>query len=126
MGNWKGIAYFHLNLRIDQQDNDTWDFRIFRFDAAWGFGWSCVFMHALGQVIGEMATAPTAPLLTPTRLKFKSTELPAVADEPMAQANGENGYAHDAASDVAEPPAKMARTGELNTPVAADTAAEAD
>merc|ERR1719401_445913 len=33
-------AYSHVNFRIDQQSADNWDFRIFHWDASWGWEWS--------------------------------------------------------------------------------------
>lgn len=68
---YKGIAYFHLNLRIDQLAADEWDFRIFHYDAAFGPNWVNCFVHGLTRCIGEMASNPTAPLRTPCVLPFK-------------------------------------------------------
>lgn len=63
---WNTDAYCHLNLRLDQLSADEWDFRIFHWDAAWGWEWSTYFAMALGSVIGDMVTAPTKPLLQAT------------------------------------------------------------
>eukprot|EP00928_Gymnodinium_smaydae_P033497 TRINITY_DN23983_c0_g1_i3.p1 TRINITY_DN23983_c0_g1~~TRINITY_DN23983_c0_g1_i3.p1 ORF type:complete len:205 (+),score=48.51 TRINITY_DN23983_c0_g1_i3:151-765(+) len=60
---WKTDAYNHLNLRIDQVDEDAWDFRIFYWDASWQWFWSDYFAQALGCVIRDMATCPTAALV---------------------------------------------------------------
>jgi hypothetical protein len=62
---WRGPAYAHLNCRIDQLAQDDWDFRIFHWDAAWGWKWSSQFCHALGGSIWDMMTAPTEPLWLP-------------------------------------------------------------
>jgi len=66
---WRGIAYCHLNVRIDQLATNNWDFRIFHWDAAWGWDWSTQFSHALGGVIHDMAAAPTAPLPIPPHIR---------------------------------------------------------
>jgi len=126
---YKGIAYFHLNLRIDQLAADEWDFRIFHYDAAFGPNWVNCFVHGLTRCIGEMASNPTAPLRTPCVLPFK----PAVQAAPQktwqpwtptgtwsnwpAQqgTNGNNGSNGNGWSNgrtettAAEPPTKMAR-----------------
>merc|ERR1712107_16333 len=43
---WKSSAYNHLTLRIDQLDELNWDFRIWCWDAAWGWEWSTYFAQA--------------------------------------------------------------------------------
>jgi hypothetical protein len=62
---WKGPAYAHLNVRIDQLALNDWDFRIFHWDQAWGWEWSNHFAHAMGGCIWDMVTAPTEPLWLP-------------------------------------------------------------
>jgi len=59
---WHTDAYAQLNLRLDQLTGEDWDFRIFHWDHAWGWEWSTYFAMALGSVIGDMVSAPTAPL----------------------------------------------------------------
>lgn len=61
--NWKGSAYSHLNIRIDQLKLDDWDFRIFHYDAAWGWDWATNFAHSVGDVIRRMVEEPLASLL---------------------------------------------------------------
>jgi len=61
--NSRGQAYCHLNVRIDQMSPSNWDFRIFHWDAVWGWQWSECFAHALATAICDMAVAPMAPLL---------------------------------------------------------------
>jgi len=67
--NWRGMAYAHLNLRIDQLSASEWDFRVFHHDMAWGWDWMPCFAQELGAVIGDMAMAPTASLLRPPRYR---------------------------------------------------------
>lgn len=57
------IAYCNLSLRIDQISPTDWDFRIFNYDASWGFDWVQAFADALGTSISRMATSPTTPYL---------------------------------------------------------------
>mmetsp|Transcript_25613 Transcript_25613/g.60055 ORF Transcript_25613/g.60055 Transcript_25613/m.60055 type:complete len:174 (-) Transcript_25613:31-552(-) len=61
--NWKGSAYSHLNIRIDQLKLDDWDFRIFHYDATWGWDWATNFAHSVGDVIRRMVEEPLASLL---------------------------------------------------------------
>lgn len=58
-------AYCHVNLRLDQKGPQDWDFRIFHWDAAWGWHWGTYFASAIGAAILDLAQKPTAPILPP-------------------------------------------------------------
>merc|ERR1719401_2992666 len=60
---WRGQAYCHLNVRIDQLSAVDWDFRLFHWDEAWGWDWVFSFARAFGTAVHDMAFAPTTPLL---------------------------------------------------------------
>jgi len=90
---WRTNAYCHLNLRIDQVSAQEWDFRVFHWDAAWGWSWVACFADALGATIADMASAPTAPLLL----------------RPSPRAAGSASAASASASAVAVVPAKRLR-----------------
>lgn len=60
-------AYHSLNLRLDQRTSLEWDFRIFHWDAHWGWGWGECFANALASVIGDLCEHPTAPINPPPR-----------------------------------------------------------
>merc|ERR1719350_468132 len=88
---WTSEAYSHLNLRIDQRTSTDWNFRLFYWDASFGWEWSAWFAMTLGNVISDMVTSPTAPLI-PRKRPAASDQ--AVADPPVgatplrAQRNG--------------------------------------
>jgi len=102
---WSTDAYSHVNLRIDQLSADDWDFRIFHWDATWGWEWSTYFANALGAVISDMAIAPTAPLL---RACPPQSQISTTADGPSGveprptakrKATSSNGDARSLAGD---------------------------
>jgi len=110
---WNGIAYAHLNLRIDQLQANDWDIRIFHWDGAWGWDWSTHFCHALGGTIYDMVAAPTEPLWLPPHKR----ELPQSGYESYQTGNGDHSASWKRSSDTAdvaassaeEPPAKAPR-----------------
>jgi len=120
--NWHGTAYAHLNLRIDQIATSEWDFRIFHWDAAWGWSWCQCFAHALASAIGDMASAPTAPLLRPPSLVSRQATSSPAPGQPQKRGVAElDGLAGaDAERGGQGPPAKLQRTA-----AAADVAAGA-
>lgn len=100
-------------MRIDQRSASEWDFRVFYFDAAWGWNWLGCFADALGAAIMDMALAPTAPLFshaTPVRPK-RPLDAPG-GGEPAGEPGGEAPAADPPAkTPAADPPAKAPRLG---------------
>ncbi|CAE7507863.1 ddaD [Symbiodinium sp. CCMP2592] len=68
-------AYAHLNLRIDQISQQQWDFRIFHWDKAWGWGWGSEFAPVLGAVIADMAECPLEALVPAPVLPWRRLQM---------------------------------------------------
>lgn len=118
-------AYNHVNIRLDQRTENDWDFRFFHWDAAWGWEWSTCFAQALGSVIADMATSPTAALLRApsprTAAVVAGADVAEVEEQEVVGASGQRkrnaqqaqhvqpGSPLALESEAEEPPSKAAR-----------------
>merc|ERR1719217_1877214 len=91
---WFTDAYCHLNIRLDQRADIDWDFRIFHWDAAWGWEWSSYFAQELGNVIGDMVENPAGAIVQrASDVSTISSEAvdPVEGTSPMANGNATGG-----------------------------------